>query len=161
MVRIPERFEDFYRRGFPKMVTLACAVSGSRIAAEDVAQEAMIEAGRRWAVIGTYDKPGAWVRRVTIRLAGKRLRRTRLEVAALLKLNSMTPIPAGTDDVELVFAALKRLPERQRAAAALHYIDGYSVMEVSKILECAEGTAKAHLYKGRRALAQALGEGTE
>lgn len=52
-------------------------------------------------------------------------------------------------------------PSADRAAMALHYIDGYSVMEVSKILECAEGTAKAHLYKGRLALAQALGEGIE
>lgn len=161
IVRIPERFEDFYRREFPKMVTLAAAVSGSRIAAEDIAQDAMVAAGQRWSVVGSYDKPGAWVRRVTIRMAGKRLRRVRLELGAALRLNSAAPIPEGSEDVETVLGAVRRLPERQRAAIALHYIDGYSVGEVAQILECAEGTAKAHLFKGRQALAQALGEGIE
>lgn len=158
VVRAAEPFAEFYRREFPKMVTLAVAVSGSRIAAEDIAQEAMVEASRRWNVVGTYDKPGAWVRKVTIQKASKTVRRIRVETAALLKMNTAAAIPAGPPDVEEVFAAIRRLPTRQRAAVALHYVDGYPVAEVAQILGCAEGTAKAHLHKARSALAKALRE---
>jgi len=158
VIRRPEAFEVFFRREFPKMVALACAVSGSRIAAEDIAQEAMLEANKHWDTIGRYDKPGAWLRRVTIQKASKRLRRTRLETAVLLRLRPSDEIPPGPTAVEDVFNAIKRLPQRQRAAVALHYLDGYPVAEVARILECAEGTAKAHLHKARSALATALGE---
>jgi RNA polymerase sigma factor (sigma-70 family) len=153
-----EPFDDFYRREFPRMAALACAVSGSRIAAEDIAQEALLEAGRRWNVVGDYDKPGAWLRRVTIQKASKRLRRVRVETAALLRIGSAVVIPPGSEDIEAVFDALRRLPARQRAAVALHYLDGYPVDDVARILQCASGTAKAHLHKARASLAIALGE---
>jgi RNA polymerase sigma-70 factor (ECF subfamily) len=151
-------FEDFYRREFPRMVTLACAVSGSRLVAEDIAQDALLEARRRWDVVGGYDQPGAWLRRVTIQLAGKRLRRARAEAAALLRLGPPEPVPAGPDDVEHVLAAIRRLPLRQRAAVTLAYLEDRSVREVAEILGCAEGTAKAHLHKARASLARILGE---
>ena len=140
------------------MVTLACAVSGSRSGAEDIAQDALLEARQHWSTIGGYDKPGAWLRRVTIRLAGKRLRRARAEAAAFLRLGVPDPIPPGTDDVEDVLRAIGRLPHRQRAAVTLCYLEDRSVREVAEILGCAEGTAKAHLFKARAALARMLGE---
>lgn len=158
VIRRLEPFTDFYRREFPKMVTIACAVSGSRMMAEDIAQEAMIDAERRWDVVGRYEKPGAWVRRVTIQRSSKRLRRMGTEAAALLKVGPVDAIPEGPREVEDVLDAVARLPVRQRAAVVLHYFDGYSVAEVAEILECAEGTAKAHLHKARTSLARMLGE---
>ena len=155
-----EPFEAFYRREFPRMVTLACAVSGSRAGAEDIAQDALLRARQRWDTVGRYDKPGAWIRRVTIQLAGKRLRRARVEAAALLRLGSTAPIPPGSDDVEDVLRAIGRLPLKQRAAVTLCYLEDRSVREVAEILGCAEGTAKAHLHKARTSLARMLGEET-
>jgi RNA polymerase sigma-70 factor (ECF subfamily) len=140
------------------MVTLACAVSGSRAAAEDIAQDALLEAQHRWDTVGDYDKPGAWLRRVTIQLASKRIRRARAEAAALLRLTASTPIPPGPEEVQDVLRAITRLPMRQRAAVVLCYLEGHSVREVAEILGCAEGTAKAHLHKARTALARTLKE---
>ena len=151
-----EDFDAFYRREFPRMVTLACAVSGSRVAAEDIAQDALIEARRQWDRISRYDKPAAWVRRVTIQRASKRLRRARAETAAFLRLGLSQPIPPGPEEVEDVLRAIHRLPRRQRAAVTLHYLEDRSVREIAEILGCAEGTAKAHLYKARTSLANAL-----
>jgi RNA polymerase sigma factor (sigma-70 family) len=155
-----QTFEAFYRREFPRMVTLAAAVSGSRLAAEDIAQDALLEARRHWNTIGEYDKPAAWVRRVTIQLAGKRLRRARAEAAALLRLRVPEPIPPGPEEVEDVLRAIARLPMRQRAAIVLCYLEDHTVREVAEILGCAEGTAKAHLHKARTSLARMLGEET-
>jgi RNA polymerase sigma-70 factor (ECF subfamily) len=153
-----EPFDVFYRREFPRMVTLACAVSGSWAGAEDIAQDALIEIRHRWETVGGYDKPGAWVRRVTIQLASKRLRRARAEAAAWLRLAPAEPIARGPEEVEDVLRAIRRLPHRQRAAITLCYLEDRSVREVAEILDCAEGTAKAHLYKARTALARMLAE---
>ncbi len=66
------------------MVALAAAVSGSAESVEDVAQEAMVRARRHWDRVGAYDKPGTWVRRVTINLAISSRRRIALEAKARL-----------------------------------------------------------------------------
>lgn len=51
VVKAAEPFEVFFRREFPKMVAVAYAVSGSRWAAEELAQEAFLRAHRSWKTI--------------------------------------------------------------------------------------------------------------
>ena len=69
------------------MVALAAAVSGNRIAAEDIAQDAFVKAHDRWDDLSTYDKPGAWVRRVTINLALNTRKRVISETKIRMNLN--------------------------------------------------------------------------
>jgi DNA-directed RNA polymerase specialized sigma24 family protein len=142
------------------MVTLSCAVSGSRTAAEDSAQDALLAARRHWSTISGYDNPSAWLRRVTIRYAGHRRRRARAEAAAMLRLRVPAPIPPVPGDTEFVLAAIRRLPTRQRAVIALYYLEDRPVREVADILRCAEGMAKAQLHKAGAALARMLSEET-
>jgi RNA polymerase sigma-70 factor (ECF subfamily) len=154
-----ESFDAFYLREFAPMVTLAYAVSGSRSAAEDLAQEAMIRANRNWDRISKFDKPGAWVRRVTIHLAVSSLRRRSAEMRALLRLGpdrGSIPGPDEGPDTR-VWEAVGRLPRQQRAAVALFYLEDRSTEEIASILGCSESTARVHLHRGRSALAAALG----
>ncbi len=81
-----ESFESFYRREFRNVVGLAYALSGSRLGAEDLAQEAFVIAHQRWDRIGEYDKPGAWVRRVVANLAVSAFRRKAAEAKAITRL---------------------------------------------------------------------------
>ncbi len=156
-VAITEAFNAFYLREFPKMVALAAAVSGSRAIAEDLAQEAMLRAHRRWDRISHYDKPGAWARRVTINLASSALRRRASEARKLARLGAPDPaLPPPEPEDEVLWEAVGRLPRRQRAAVALHYLEDRPVKEIAEILECTESTARVHLHKGRAALAAAL-----
>jgi RNA polymerase sigma-70 factor (ECF subfamily) len=54
------------------------------------------------------------------------------------------------------WAAVRALPERQRAAVALHYIDDLSIDEIAGILQVSPGTIKTSLFKARRSLAVTL-----
>ena len=149
-------YDRFYRRELPAMVALAAAVTGSHVTAEDIAQDALIRANRNWDRVSTYDKPGAWLRRVTINLALSARKRAAAELKARLRLGaerSLTPAPEIHDDV---WAAVRKLPGRQRAAVALHYLEDRPVAEIAEILDCAESTAKVHLHRGRTALSQML-----
>lgn len=154
-----ESFDLFYQREFPLMVNIAYAVSGSRMAAEDLAQEAMIAAYRRWDEVGALERPGGWVRRVVLNRAASAYHRRRAEARALLRLAPLrgtppAPLESGT---AAFWNAVRRLPRRQAQAIVLHYLEDSSVAEIAAVMECAENTVKVHLHRGRQALAGRLG----
>jgi DNA-directed RNA polymerase specialized sigma24 family protein len=76
-------FDAFFVVEFPRMVAFATALVGDRAVAEELAQEAMLQAYRNWATVAGYDRPGAWVRRVTANLASSTRKRRGVEARAL------------------------------------------------------------------------------
>ncbi|MGQ0850084.1 MAG: RNA polymerase sigma factor [Actinomycetota bacterium] len=158
-VVVVEAFESFYRREYRGVVALAYALSGSRLGAEDLAQEAFIAAQQRWEQIGWYEKPEAWVRRVLANMAVSAFRRRTAELKALGRLagqrqESLPPLePADERFWDLV----RELPQKQAQAIALFYLEDHSIAEISEILDCSTSTAKVHLFRGRQTLATKLG----
>ena len=78
-----ESFEAFYVREYPAVVRLAYALSGSRLVAEDIDQDAFLRAFHDWQRIR---RPSAWVRKVAVRRAGRTVQRRLLEARALARL---------------------------------------------------------------------------
>jgi RNA polymerase sigma-70 factor (ECF subfamily) len=163
IVRAVERFDDFYLREFPRMVAVAYGLSGSRWAAEELAQEALLRAYKSWSKIATYDKPGAWLRRVTINLATSHVRRRISEAKAIARMavGQRTPLQAHPDAERAFWDQVHSLPRRQREAVVLHYVDGLTTAEISEVLDVAESTVRTHLQRGRQAVTAALDEGGE
>lgn len=157
-VRDGPTFRSFYRDNVRSVIALGVALTGDRGAAEDLSQEAFTRAYRDWDRIAGYDDPGAWVRRVVANLAVSRWRRLGAERRALTRLvgrRDEQPGDLEPRDAEL-WAAVRRLPEPQAMALALHYVDDLPVAEIARVLDCAEGTAKSHLFRGRQRLAELL-----
>jgi len=152
-----EAFPAFYRREYPKMVAIAAAVSGNRATAEDLAQDAMLRAHRHWDRISGYERPGAWVRRVTINLSLSAIKRASAETRRIVRLAERATLPEPDAGDDHVWTAVGRLPGKQRAAIALHYLEDRSIDEIADILEVSTATARVHLHRGRRALADTLG----
>jgi RNA polymerase sigma-70 factor (ECF subfamily) len=161
VIRVVEPFERFYQREFRSVVGLAYALSGSRAASEDLAQEAFIAAHRNWDKVGAYEKPEAWVRRVVSNLSVSRFRKRTTEMKALTRLagfrNETSVLPALPSEAEEFWATVRKLPKRQAQVIALHYLDDLPVTEIAEILECSPNTVKVHLHKGRKKLADRLG----
>lgn len=151
-------FEAFYERELKSVIGLAYALSGSRAAAEDLAQDAFLAAHRSWDRIGRYDKPEAWVRRVVANMSVSLFRRKVREARAIARMDVPGAVLPGlpTEDEEF-WKAVRALPKRQSQAIALYYLEDLSIAEIAEILDCAQGTVKAHLFKGRTRLASRLG----
>lgn len=158
VIPIVTSFDAFYRLEFPRMVDLAYALSGSRLAAEDLAQDAMLAAHGNWDRVGGMDRPGAWVRRVVINKSASLYQRRRAELKALTRLAPLRgSMPAGLDsDSEHLWQHVRRLPRRQAQAVALFYIDDLPVAEIANVMDCAENTVKAHLHQARQSLARTI-----
>jgi RNA polymerase sigma factor (sigma-70 family) len=158
-VSLPGPFEHFYLEEYPRVVKLAYALSGSRMAAEDIAQEAFLRADRDWERVGSYEHQAAWVRRVAANLATSGLRRRLVEARALARLAArrepaLDVLPAENAEF---WRAVRALPQRQAQAVALYYLEDLSIGQTARVLDCAEGTVRAHLARARSALARRLG----
>ena len=151
-------FEAFYERELKSVIGLAYVLSGSSAAAEDLAQDAFFAAHKSWDRIGRYDKPEAWVRRVVANMSVSLFRRKTREARAIARMNVPGAVlPSLEAEDEEFWKAVRALPKRQSQAIALYYLEDLSIAEISDILDCAQGTVKAHLHKGRSRLAQKLG----
>ena len=154
-----ENFDAFYRAELQPVVGLAYVLSGSRSAAEDLAQDGFVAAYRHWERISSFDDPGAWVRRVVANRAVSVFRRRGAEMRALLRMHqpdfALVELPQDSD---LVWTEVRRLPKRQRQVIALRYLDAQKVSQIARILECSDNTVKTHLKRAQQTLAERLGQ---
>ena len=151
-------FEAFYTQELKAVIGLAYALSGSRSIAEDLAQDAFLAAHRNWDRVSRYEKPQAWVRRVVANMSVSLFRRKMADAKALARLRSdEAMLPALPEHDAEFWKAVRALPKRQAQAITLHYLEDMSVADIAEVLECAEGTVKVHLHKGRKRLASRLG----
>ena len=155
-------FDDFYVGELPRLIALARGLCGSALA-EDVAQEAMLAAYRRWRDVGSLERPDLWVRRTCANLAVSQFRRRMVELRGLAHLRARRPVapPPLTGPTEEFWQAVRSLPHRQAQAAALRFIYDLPIADIAATLDCTEGTVKQHLSRARRALAATLGESEE
>ena len=147
-----------FRAHYTRLVRALAVVCGDGDLAADAVQEAFARAHTRWRTIRHYDDPVGWVRRVAINLLRDDQRRNTRKRRAVERLAAMTPAttppPAEPDATATMLASL---PQQQRTAAALFYVDGLSVDEVATAMGIAPGSVKSHLHDARRSLRTKLG----
>jgi RNA polymerase sigma-70 factor (ECF subfamily) len=148
-------FDDYFRHQYPKVVRELDYIVGDTDLARDLAQEAFIRQFASWARLSRFDKPGAWVRKVALRLAF-RARRKSFSTTPLDAAADITTEPVATERTMDVRNAIMQLTNTQRAAVVLFYYRDLPVAEVAHALGCKEATAKVHLHKARKRLSELL-----
>lgn len=148
-------FDWLFAEEFPAVMRSVYLIVHDLDRAEDITQDAFMQLLRHWKKVSRYERPGAWVRRVAIRLGVQAVRRERLR--SLLERNVEPAGSAAPVSID-VMRAIGRLPAMQRAAVVLFYFEDRPLSEVADILECAGATARVHLHRARKRLAEILGE---
>jgi RNA polymerase sigma-70 factor (ECF subfamily) len=120
--------------------------------AQDITQEAFVQLLRRWESVRHLDRPGAWVRRVAIRLAVKSVRREK----AVRHAEAQLAVPPMSEPDRDVMDAIRRLPAHQRAAVVLYYFEDLALADVAELMGCAHATARVHLHRARQRLSVLL-----
>jgi RNA polymerase sigma-70 factor (ECF subfamily) len=151
-------FDAFYAAELPGLVALARALAPPGVS-EDVAQEAMLAAYRRWSQVSELERPDLWVRRCCSNLAVSQFRRRLAEVRSVARLSlwATREAPPVESTSEEFWTAVRALPRRQAQAVALRYLYDLPVDEIAQTMECSVGSVKQHLSRGRRHLASTLG----
>jgi RNA polymerase sigma-70 factor (ECF subfamily) len=157
-----EAFGELVRRYAAQARRLARAVLEDPDDADDAAQDGFLAALRH---LGRYDSDrpfGPWLLRIVANAASDRRRRRKVRRAGQIPATLAASEP-GPDEVtdrrgfrEALLAALGTLPERQRMAAVLFDVEGYTHREIAEVLDVPEGTVRSDVYHARRALRQQL-----
>lgn len=154
------RFEQLLAQYQGKVMGLCYAMLGNRALAEETAQEVFL---RIWRGLGTFrgeSSPSTWIYAITRNAC----RTARARLAAAVATDSL-------DDPDILRRAhrhqlrepgrtlktdvggwLAELPETQRQALTLFYLEEKSYDEVAAALDVPMGTVKTWIHRGRRAL---------
>jgi RNA polymerase sigma factor (sigma-70 family) len=153
-----ERFQDM-------AFGYALALLGDPALAEDAAQEAFIEAYRSLEDLKDRHAFPGWLRQIVHSKCHRRLRRReRLDqpLDDLPELASEQPGPPAEVERQELRSALRAgtraLPEAQRTAALLYYIDGYSQSEVAAFLGETTNAVKKQIQHARSNLQERMME---
>lgn len=168
-------FEEVALPHLPSLFHFALKLTRSAADAEDLVQEAMLRAFRRFDLYEAGTNIKAWLFRIVRNTWINRYRASRArprEVSfedsgagdeAAPGLRPPTPEEAVLDGVvaEDVSRAIDALPEAYRSVVVLVLLEELSYREVAEALSVPIGTVMSRLHRGRRLLQEALRETAE
>jgi RNA polymerase sigma-70 factor (sigma-E family) len=128
----------------------AFVLTGNREAAEDLVQETLERACRKWRTIAAKDAPEAYVRRIMVNLANDWWRRFRRTVPQQDDGDRASPGDqyGQVDTRDQLVRALQGLPMRMRTVVVLRYFHDLSDVEIAADLGISPGTVRSQLARG-------------
>lgn len=142
-------------------------ITGCAEEAEDVAQEAFVQALLK---LDTFQQSAAfytWLYRIAFNLSATRARRKRPRASLDVLREAGGPEPVDRDGapekpllaeerVNLVHAALDQLAEDYRQVVVLRELEGCDYEQIAEILEIPLGTVRSRLFRAREQLRELL-----
>jgi RNA polymerase sigma-70 factor (ECF subfamily) len=152
---VDEDFEKLIHRDYEALVRRLTLILRDHEEAKDIAQETYLRAFRAW---GSFDgRDGrAWLFTIGVRLAFNSLRRRRWLVWRQFDGPARAESWQPTERIEL-WEALAALPAKHRAAVLLNVVDGYTQVEVAKMLGVPSGTIASWIANSKTVLREAAG----
>jgi RNA polymerase sigma-70 factor (sigma-E family) len=154
------RLADLYVTHGDEAIRLAYLLTGDRLLAEDLVQDAFVKLAGRFADLRDPEAFGAYLRKTVVNLTRMHFRRRRVERAYLESVRNEPAPDSAPPDVatyQEMRRALLLLPYRQRAAIVLRYYEDLSESQTADILRCRPGTVRSLVSRGIAALRTRIG----
>lgn len=145
--------EALYRERYAATVHLARLLVGDHRQAEEIAQDAFVRVAPRVAAV---DNPAAFLRTVTVNLCRDHGRRRRTADRHPLPPAGTSPEPALPADLDEVWQAVQRLPERRRIAVVLRFWADLSTEDIAEVLGARPATVRSLVHRGLASLEEVL-----
>jgi RNA polymerase sigma-70 factor, ECF subfamily len=156
-------FDQLMREHEDRVFSICLRMLRDREAALDATQDTFITVFRKAATFAGRSAFSTWLYRVAVNTCYDHARRRKRHVA--------DPLPEGRDPIDQsasdgflsaelrpdLEAALQDLPVEFRAAVVLADVEGLGLQAVADALGVPVGTVKSRVFRGRRLLAEALG----
>ncbi|MET9700184.1 sigma-70 family RNA polymerase sigma factor [Streptomyces sp. NPDC006529] len=159
--------ETVFRIESARIVATAARIVRDVGLAEEIAQDALVEALEQWPRTGVPDNPAAWLTTTARRRAVDLVRRRETYARRLADLGrdldeaAYDPEPAGPGDIDddvlrLIFTACHPvLPRDGRIALTLRLLGGLTTDEIARAFLAPEATVAQRIVRAKRTLAAA------
>ena len=154
-----EEIGDLFRRYAPYVATIGIRLLGRDDELDDLVQEVFIEAYRGFHQLRSPDAVKAWLARITVRRATRRLRRRRLR--SFLSLEALPSDATLVDDgatpedkaeIASTYRLVERIPIRQRVVWVLKHVEGETLDSIAAICHISKATVQRRLRAAERSL---------
>lgn len=152
---------ELYRTHSPGALRLAYLLTGERESAQDLVQDAFIRLFGRYRDLRDAEHFEAYLRTTIVNLAKDRHRKRSRERDHLFRQSTNDPIAEHAGPNDELRRALMELPERQRAAIALRYLEDLSEQQTAEAMDTSVSAVKSLTQRGAQALRQRLGGSDE
>lgn len=151
----PAGVGDVFRDEWPRLVATLVRDVGDLGIAEDAAQDAFVEAARRWPVDGVPDRPGAWLLTTARRKAIDQIRRLRRFEDRLPALSNTRSDDDGDeraldDQLALVVGCCHPALDREaQVALTLRVVAGLSTPQIARAFLVSDSAMARRLGRAR------------
>jgi RNA polymerase sigma factor (sigma-70 family) len=152
-------FSSFFSDQQERLVRAMYLLTGDRLEAEDLSQEALVRVYERWGEVAQMDSPAGYLYRTALNLHRRRVRRLLRHASMVLTGGA----EAGTDPEAVatsrsdVARALHSLTRGQREVIILHEWLDLTSDDLATVLRISPSAARVRLHRARQCLRDQLG----
>jgi RNA polymerase sigma-70 factor (ECF subfamily) len=154
---------ELYRLYSKAMLNVAFRILGSTDEAEDVLQEAFLDAFNKVKDFRQETTFGLWLKQIVVNRSINLLRKRKMEWVEMVDdqlENIADEEPEDNEEVQYKVAqvkeAMKELPDGYRVVLSLYLLEGYDHEEIGQILNITENTSRTQFLRAKRKLSEIL-----
>lgn len=154
---------ELYKLYSKAMLNVAFRIVGNIAEAEDVLQEAFVDAFSKLKDFRQDTTFGLWLKQIVVNRSINLLRKRRLELVDLEEGQLENIAEEEIEDEEeiqfqaaRIKEAMKELPEGYRLVISLYLLEGYDHEEIGQILNISENTSRTQFLRAKRKLLEIL-----
>lgn len=146
-------YEQLYRLHAGRVLALCYRLCNDRDMAEDLTQDAFVQAWKKLGAFRGDSAFGSWLYRIATNTALSYLRKQTpfkhsLDIADV----GEGEVREDVDEQMGLEQAIGKLPDGARAVFVLYSLEGYTHDEIAGMLDIAQGSSKAQLHRARQLL---------
>ena len=154
---------ELYRLYSKAMLNVAFRIVGSVDEAQDVLQEAFLDAFNKIKDFRQDTTFGLWLKQIVVNRSINMLRKRKLEFIEMQEdqLENIADEEVE-DEEEMIYKvaqvkeAMKELPEGYRVVLSLYLLEGYDHEEIGQVLNITENTSRTQFLRAKRKLSEIL-----
>ena len=137
---------------------MACSILKNQADAQDAVSECIVRAFENRTSLKKRTSARSWLMKILINVSRSAITK-RQKVVLFADPEQYEQEPETAEDH--LWSVILELPENVRVVMVLYYYEGFSVREISTLLDIPEGTTKTRLSSGRKQLAKWIEDGKE
>ena len=151
-----------YKQYYRAMYNICYRITNNPDDAEDVLQEAFLNAFRNLSAFKGQSSFGAWLKKIVVNSSINYIKKNRI-MFTQLDGHDATHEPEISDneiilEIDRIKEALQQLPDGFRTVLSLYLFEGYDHREIADILGISESTSKSQYNRAKKRLKEILKE---